>query len=152
MSALKASDTSRHAAVAAEKSILFVERRLPEIHDLFSIEKANAALKNAREAVLIVDKAIADVVRAAKILDEARATLETAKKLARNTSAAAYASTPVIPSDICDSEDLVVGVKVIVQTRYRTHVCEGAVTQLSRDYVWVDEDVLSREDHIFILF
>jgi len=151
LSALKVSDTSRHAAVAAEKSILFVEGRLPEMHDLFAIEKANTALKGAREAVLAVDKAIANVVRAAQALDEARASLEAAKKLARDASVTAFASTPVISSDICDSEDLDLGDKVIVQTRYKTYVCEGIVTQLSRDFIWVNEDVLSRDDHIFIM-
>ena len=105
MGCLIPSDEARHAAVAAEKAILFVEARLPEIEDLFAIEKANNAIRDARLAILAVDRAIMNVVRTAHLLDEARATLEEAKCAARKASAIAFSSTPVVPSDIEEIDD-----------------------------------------------
>jgi len=150
MSSLKASDTSRHSAVAAEKAIEFVEARLPEIHDLFSIEKANNAIKEARDAILSVDRAIANVVRASQALDEARASLQDAVRSCRIASERAFSSTPVILSDTTPSEDLVVGQKVIVQNRYRTTISDGLVTDVNDDFVWVRGEIFSTEDHIFV--
>jgi len=151
MSSLKDSDTSRHVAVAAEKSIEFVESRLPEITDLFSIEKANNAIKEAREAVLSVDRAISNVIRASQALDEARLSLQEAKRIARRASALAFTSTPVIPSDTRHPEDLNIGEKVIVQTRYNSFVDEGTVTLINEDFVWINGEVYSLEDHLFTI-
>lgn len=146
---LKDSDTSRHAAVAAEKAIEFVERRLPEIQDLLSIDRANNAIREARESIIAVDRAISNVLRASQALDEARSSLSEAKRLARKASEKAYGSTPVILSDILNPHDLSVGYKVLVQTRYLTRVGEGIITQINDDFVWVDQEIYSIEDHIF---
>ena len=102
---LKYSDTSRHAAVTAEKAIEFVESRLLEIQDLLLIERANNAMREAKESIIAVDRAISNVLKASQTLDDARSSLSEAKNLARKASEKAYGSIPVILSDILDTYD-----------------------------------------------
>lgn len=146
--------TSRHNAVFAEEAAEFVERRLPELGDVFSIGRAQEALREALSAVSAVDSAIARVNQAYQALDAALAKLDEANKRARKAGEAAFKSTPVVSSDLGEMvihiDDLQLGVRVHVQTRYGTKVGEGSVSQILAPLVWVGDAIYSADDYVFV--
>lgn len=145
---------SRHNARYAEEAAEFVERRLPELGDVLSIGRAQEALREALSAVSAVDCAIANVTQASQALDAALAKLDEANKRARKAGDAAFKSTPVVSSDLGDEvthiDDLRLGVRVHVQTRYGTKVGEGDVSQILAPLVWIGDAIYSADDYMFI--
>jgi len=104
-SSLKVSDTSQHCIKAAESAIAFVEQRIPGMSDILKIGDAVGSVENIRKAISTESNAIANVIKAARVLDEARIRLEQARRDTRFAAEIAYRSTTIIADDLKDDAD-----------------------------------------------